>query len=319
MPPALFLLQYVYFRLEFRVRRDRARLRQYLTPLHSLFVDPPQQYPYVVPRHRIVQQLPEHFKRGRYRLYDVPLHSNYRDFFPSLDLPTLDPARHYRPASRDRENVLYRHQERLVHFPHRIRYEVVARIHQLPDAFAHGIVFRPLPLFHDFQRRSAYDRDVVSGEVVFVQKFPYFHFHKVQQLRIVYLVRLVHEYHNRRNVHLTRKQHVLPRLRHRSVSSGHHQDRSVHLRRSRDHVLDVVRMSRAVDVRIMPLLRLVFHVRYVDRYPALPLFRRLVYHVVRRKFRQARRRQTLRDRRRQCRLPMVYVPYRPYVQMRLRS
>ena len=64
-----------------------------------------------------------------------------------------------------------------------------------------------------------------------------------------------------RHVHLTRQQHVLTRLRHRTVRGAHHQDRAVHLRRSRDHVLHVVRVARAVDVRVVTVLSLVLHVR----------------------------------------------------------
>ena len=66
-----------------------------------------------------------------------------------------------------------------------------------------------------------------------------------------------------------------------------------------DYVLDVVRVTRAVDVRVVALLRLVLHVRDVDRDPALALLRSLVDHVVRRVVRPLLRRKTLRDRRRQ--------------------
>ncbi len=74
---------------------------------------------------------------------------------------------------------------------------------------------------------------------------------------------------------------MLVRLRHRPVRRRHHQDRPVHLRRSRDHVLDVVPVPRHVHVRIVPLVRLVLHMRNVDRDPARFLFRRIVDLVVR--------------------------------------
>ena len=80
---------------------------------------------------------------------------------------------------------------------------------------------------------------------------------------------LVQEHHDVRHVHLARQQDVLARLRHRAVRRAHHQDRAVHLRRARDHVLHVVGVARAVHVRVVPLLRLVLHVRRRDRDPAL--------------------------------------------------
>src|ERR1019366_7910684 len=61
----------------------------------------------------------------------------------------------------------------------------------------------------------------------------------------------------------------------------------------------------------------ILHVRNRNRNAALPLFRRLVDLVVRRKRREVLLRQSLRDRCRQRRLAMVHVPDRAYVQVRL--
>ena len=61
-------------------------------------------------------------------------------------------------------------------------------------------------------------------------------------------------------------------------------------------------MTRAVDVRVVALLRLVLHVRDVNSDPALPLLGRLVDHVVCREIRPLLRRKILRDRRCQRRL-----------------
>ena len=73
---------------------------------------------------------------------------------------------------------------------------------------------------------------------------------------------------------------MLTRLRHRTVGRGHHQDRAVHLRGAGDHVLDVVGVARTVDVRVVPILRLVLDVRRVDRDPARLLLGSLVDLVV---------------------------------------
>src|SRR6185312_1078055 len=98
----------------------------------------------------------------------------------------------------------------------------------------------------------------------------------------------------------------------------HHQDRPVHLRRARDHVLHVVGMPRTVHVRVVPLRTLVLHVRRRNRDPPLALLRRLVDLIVRRHLRQPLLRLNRRDRRRQRRLPVVHMPNRPHVHMRLR-
>jgi hypothetical protein len=74
---------------------------------------------------------------------------------------------------------------------------------------------------------------------------------------------------------------VLARLGHGAVCGAHHENRAIHLRGSRDHVLDVVRVARAVDVRVVALLGLVLDVRRVDRDAALALLGRIVDRIVR--------------------------------------
>ena len=100
-------------------------------------------------------------------------------------------------------------------------------------------------------------------------------------------------------------------------AARHHQDRAVHLRRAGDHVLHVVGVARAVDVRVVAVGGLVFDVRGVDRDAARLLFRRRVDLVVRLGFAAELRRQDRRDRRRQRRLAVVHVTNRAHVHVRL--
>ena len=131
---------------------------------------------------------------------------------------------------------------------------------------------------------------------------------------------LFRKHHNRRHAHLARQQNVLPRLRHRPVGCRHHQDRPVHLRRARDHVLHVIGMARAVDVRVVPVGRLILDVRHRDGDAALALFGRVVNRIKRpERYLRVVLRQHLGDRRRQGRLAVVDVPDRPHVHVRLNS
>ena len=171
--------------------------------------------------------------------------------------------------------------------------------------------------FHRRQRRTSDDRNVVARELVHRQQLAQLQLHQVQQLRVVHHVHFVHVHHDGRHVHLTRQQNVLARLRHRAVVRRHHQDSAVHLRRARDHVLDVVRVPRAIHVRVVPRLRLVFHVGDRDGDPALFLFRRLVNRVEFHHLRLAQFRKHLGDTTRQRGLPVVHVTNRPNVHVRL--
>src|SRR5256886_904022 len=237
-------------------------------------------------------------------------------FTTPLPPPPLPPPRPPRPSPRDRKDVLDRHQKRLVDRPLRRRNVAVDRLHQFPDAFTGLTVLR---LLHRPQRRPPNHRNLVPRKLVLLQQLPHLQLHQVQNLRVVHHVHLVHEHHQKRHVHLPRQQHVLPRLRHRPVVRRHHHNRPVHLRRPRDHVLDVVGVPRTVDVRVVPLRRLVLHVRHRNRDPPLPLLRRVVDRPKLPHRHPAELRvQHLRDRRRQRRLPVIDVPDRPNVHVRLR-
>ena len=198
------------------------------------------------------------------------------DLVAHVDHAALDAPRDHRAASLDAEDVLDRHQERLVLRALRLRDVVVHRLHQLPDRR----VLRRLRVLRGglqrLKRRATHDRDVVPRELVVREQLAQLQLDQLQELLVLHHVDLVEEDDDRWHLHLPRQQQVLPRLRHRPVRRRHDEDRPVHLRRARDHVLNVVRVTRAVDVRVVPRLRLVLDVLDRDRDPARTLFRRVV-------------------------------------------
>ncbi len=97
---------------------------------------------------------------------------------------------------------------------------------------------------------------------------------------IINRVALVQEHDDVRHTHLTCQQDVFTGLRHWAVSSRAHQNRAVHLRCTRNHVLDVVSVTGAVHVRIVTVGRLVFHVRRVNRNATCFFFWRCINLVV---------------------------------------
>ena len=66
---------------------------------------------------------------------------------------------------------------------------------------------------------------------------------------------------------------MLTGLGHGAVGGRDHQNGAVHLGSARDHVLDVIRVAGAVDVRVVALLGLVLDVGGVNRDPAGLLLR----------------------------------------------
>ena len=114
---------------------------------------------------------------------------------------------------------------------------------------------------------------------------------------------------------------MLARLRHRPVGRRHDEDRAVHRRRAGDHVLDVVGVARAVNVRVVALGRLVLDVRRVDRDAARLLLGRLVDVGVPLEVGAAALRLAhhLGDRRRERGFAVVDVADRADVHVRLRA
>src|SRR5438105_805773 len=311
---ALVLREHVDLGLEMRVRGDRARLRQHLAALDVLALDATQERAGVVARLRVVERLVEHLDAGDDRLLDLLVDADDLDLVADLDLSLLDPARDDGAAAGDREDVLDRHQERLVEVARRLRDVGVDRLHQLDD------LGRPLRVaLERLERRDRDHRNVVARELVLREQLADLHLDELEQLGVVDHVGLVQRDDDRRHLDLAREQDVLTGLRHGAVGGGDDEDRAVHLGGAGDHVLDVVGVPGAVDVRVVTVLRLVLDVGRVDRDAAGLLLGRVVDLVERLDRRVAALLgEHLRDRRRQRGLAVVDVTDRADVQVRLR-
>ena len=94
----------------------------------------------------------------------------------------------------------------------------------------------------------------------------------LEQLGVVDHVHLVEEHHDVGHLHLARQQDVLAGLGHRAVSGRAHQDGAVHLGGTGDHVLDVVGVSRSVNVSVVSCSGFVLIVRKSNRNTSSFLF-----------------------------------------------
>ena len=117
----------------------------------------------------------------------------------------------------------------------------------------------------------------------------------------------------------TGQQNVLSGLRHGTIRRRADQNRSVHLGSTRNHVLDVVSVTRTVNVGIVTIRRIILNVRSRNRNTALTLFWRIINLVEGLKVTPVRFRTNLRQRSSQRRLTMVNVTNRPYVYVYLIS
>ena len=265
---AFLLLEHVDLTFELGVGLDGVGLHQHHAALDVLLLDAPEQQTHVVAGHALVEQLAEHLHTGDGGFAGV-LDAHDLDGFADLHLAALDPSGGDRAPAGDREDVLDGHQEGLVDLTLGLGDGLVDGIHQIEDLVdplvltAHGLL-PALDILEGLQGGTGDHGDVVAGEVVAAQQLPHLQFDQLEDLLVIDHVLLVQEHHEGRHAHLLGQQDVLLGLGHGAVGGGHHQDGTVHLGGTGDHVLDVVRVAGAVHVGVVTLVGLVLDVGRVD-------------------------------------------------------
>ena len=260
MTAAFVLREDVDLSLELRVRLDRASLAEHLTALDVGLFNATEEETDVVASHTAVEGLLEHFDASDGRHLDVWTETNDFDGVADLDHAALNTTGRDGTTALNREHVFDRHEERLVRLTLRLWDEGVDRVHEVGDALVGGRVARVL---ERWECSAADDRGVVAWVAVLREEVADFHFDEVEEFRVSD-VALVEEDDDLRNADLTAEEDVFAGLRHDAVDAGDDEDRAVHLGGTSDHVLDVVGVAGAVDVRVVTVGRLVLDVRGCD-------------------------------------------------------
>ncbi len=185
----------------------------------------------------------------------------------------------------------------------------------------HQLIDRLFPLRFAVQRaerRNAAHRQIVTRELVALQQLADFELDQVEQFGVIHHVHFVHRDHDVGHAYLAGEQDVLTRLGHGAVGRGDHQNRAIHLGGAGDHVLDVVGVTGAIDVRIVAVGRLVLDVRGRDRDSAGLFFRRVVDRIEAPELvLRIMLRKRFGDCRRQRRLAVIDMADRPDIDVRL--
>jgi hypothetical protein len=312
---AFFLLEDVNLSLKLAVRLDGARLAEHLAAQDFVTLQTAEQQTAVVASLAFVERLLEHFNashRGLLRRGDtdnVNVVTGTNDAL--FDATSRDSA-----ATLNTKHIFNRHGKRLVERAGRFRNVTIDSLHEFDDSILTNGVFGAL---ESVQSRTLDDWNVVARKLVKAEQLAKLHLDELDELLVVNHVNLVEEHNQRRDPNLSREQNVLASLRHRTIRRGHDENAAIHLRRPGDHILHVISVTRAIDVRIVTRIRLILNVGRRNRDTPRLFFRRLINLIKRDLLRPADFRHDPRDRRRQRRLSVIDVPDRPHVQVRLRS
>src|SRR5690606_10968992 len=256
MTTTFFLGQNISFCLELGVWLNRTWLAENLTTFNVFTTNTTNQCTNIVTSLTLIEQLAEHFNAGNSRLGRWT-NTNDLNFFTNLNDTALNTTGNNSTTARDREHVFNWHQEWLINWTLWGWDIGINRFHQLTNCiFAQLFV----GVFKSRKSGTTDDRNFITWEVVVRQKFTNFHIDQFQQFLIVNLIAFGQEYDKRRNTNLTCKQNVLAGLRHWAISSRNHQNSTIHLRRTGDHVLNIVSVTWAVDVRVVTVFRFIFNV-----------------------------------------------------------
>ena len=161
MTAALFLRQDVHLANVVGVRMNAAGLCKHLAALDLVALDTTEQNTDVVTGLRLIQQLAEHFNAGNDGAAGLLLQADDFDGIGQLDNAALNTTGSNSAAAGDGEDVLNRHQERLVGLALRFRNVAVNSIHQVKDALALRCILRigaaVLDILQSLQGRTADD------------------------------------------------------------------------------------------------------------------------------------------------------------------
>src|SRR5450759_731158 len=305
--------------LELRVRGNGTGLADDLPTAHFVVLDATEQQTNVIACLTVVEQLVEHLDAGDNGLAGLFREADDFDVVRHLDDPTLNTTCRNSAAAGDREDILDSKQERLVGRTDGGRDVAVDGVHKLPDLVGPLVLATSTITFvlHGLEGGTTDDWGCLTIEVVLRQEVTNFHLDKVDEFGIVNLVYLVEEDDDPRNVDLVSEQEVFASLRHGAFGCGDNKDSTIHLGGTSDHVLDVIRVARAIDVRIMTLLGFILSMVGVDRDAAGFLFRSVIDLVVPLDRRMTQGREALGDGSSQCRLAMVNVTDGSDVDVRL--
>lgn len=191
----------------------------------------------------------------------------------TLEDTALDTSGNDRSATWNRENILDGHQEWLLELTLWGWDPLIDGSHELIDL---GLSDLRAAALKSAKGGTHDNWGLITLETVGGEKLTHLHLDELQHLWVLKSIDLVDEDDNLLDTDLTGEEQVLAGLWHLSVGGGDDNDGSVHVGGTSNHVLDVIGVTWAVDVRVVTGVGGVLDVSGGDGNTTLALFWRLV-------------------------------------------
>jgi len=300
----LLLGQDIHGEQELLVGADGARSSNDHATLDVLTTDTTEQETRVVAGNSLFTRLLKGLDISDLGLDDFVALADDLDIRVLLQNTALDTARDDGTTATDGEDVLNGHQEGLVNAALGSGDPLVDSLEQLVDLLSAD--FRALA-FEGAQGRTHDDGGVFAIKAVLVEKLAHLHLDELKHFGVLKGINLVDEDDQALDTDLAGEEHVLTSLGHLTVGGSDHNDSAVHGSGTSDHVLDVIGVTRAVDVGVVPVFGRVLDVGSRDSDTTLALLRSLVNGAIVEEVSKALLSLSLGDSSRESRLAMVDV------------
>lgn len=258
---------------ELGVSLDGAGLDNDHTTLDVLPADGTQQKTRVVTRTRLVASLLERLNVGDLGLDDLVTLADKLDLGVLLQDTTLNTARGNGTTTGDGEDILDGHQEGLVKVTLGRGDPLVNGLEQLVNLLLSNLGATAV---QGAQGGAQDDGGIVTLEAVGGEQLAHLHLDEFQHFGVLQGVDLVDEDDNLLDTDLTGQQQVLTGLGHLAVGGSDDNNSTIHVGGTRDHVLDVIGVTRTVDVGVVAVVGRVLDVGGGDGDTSLALLGGLV-------------------------------------------